>query len=371
MNIGFHRRTHHDAASSGAHLSSFRTDTRESALADVCRHLGLDRRHATGSSTSVWSRGGEDADISVLGATHAYPLDAGIDITQFDSPPKQIDEVPAPSSDSLAHSTNTSDRHDRLDPLIHELVAHGVTAAFAERLVDQLPAAAGATMHEVRARLVELLAAEIRVTGPIQASSARQVIAFVGPTGVGKTTTIAKLAADLRLREELSVGLITVDTYRVAAVEQLQTYAEIIDLPLEVVSSYREMRDALMRLNACDVILLDTAGCSPHDTDQMNHLQSFLQAAKPDSIQLVLSASSASDALFHASEAFGQLGANSIVLAKLDETKVLGHLIPLFSGSQLPLSYVSMGQSVPDDLRPADPYDLAHLISPTEFEETS
>ena len=109
-----------------------------------------------------------------------------------------------------------------------------------------------------------------------------RLVALVGPTGVGKTTTIAKLAANYRLREKKRVGLITVDTYRVAAVEQLRTYADIIDLPMEVVATPREMREAVARMRHLDLVLMDTAGRSPRDEVKIQELHSLLAEAEPD-----------------------------------------------------------------------------------------
>ena len=113
-------------------------------------------------------------------------------------------------------------------------------------------------------------------------------MALVGPTGVGKTTTIAKLAANFRLREKRRVGLITVDTYRIAAVEQLRTYADIIDLPMEIVSTPREMHQAVARMADLDLILMDTAGRSPRDEVKIQELKSMLAEAEPDEVHLVL-----------------------------------------------------------------------------------
>ena len=113
-------------------------------------------------------------------------------------------------------------------------------------------------------------------------------MALVGPTGVGKTTTIAKLAANYRLKEKRRVGLITVDTYRIAAVEQLRTYADIIDLPMQVVSTPREMREAVGRMDNLDLILLDTAGRSPKDEVRIQELRAFLTEADADEVHLVL-----------------------------------------------------------------------------------
>ena len=119
----------------------------------------------------------------------------------------------------------------------------------------------------------------------------------VGPTGVGKTTTIAKLAANFRLREKRRVGLITVDTYRIAAVEQLRTYAEIIDLPMQVVSAPGEMREAVDRMADLDLVLLDTAGRSPQDEIKLQELKAFLDEADADEVHLVLSSVSSASAL--------------------------------------------------------------------------
>ena len=117
------------------------------------------------------------------------------------------------------------------------------------------------------------------------------MVALVGPTGVGKTTTIAKLAATFRLREKRKVGLITVDTYRIAAVEQLRTYADIIDLPMAVVSTPREMREAVAGMGQLDLILMDTAGRSPRDEVKIQELKSMLVEAEADEVHLVASAS--------------------------------------------------------------------------------
>jgi flagellar biosynthesis protein FlhF len=187
-------------------------------------------------------------------------------------------------------------------------------------------------------------------------------VALVGPTGVGKTTTIAKLAANFRLREKRRVGLITVDTYRIAAVEQLRTYADIMDLPMEVVATPREMREAASRMQSLDLVLLDTAGRSPSDEVKIQELRSFLSEAAADEVQLVLSAVSSSSTLKKTAERFAAVGTTGLILTKLDEASSLGSLLPLFRSAKLPLSYVTEGQNVPDDIAPADRQRLARLV---------
>ncbi len=214
-----------------------------------------------------------------------------------------------------------------------------------------------------RARLAKLIEAELRVAGPVQITpGAARVVALIGPTGVGKTTTIAKLAANFRLRENRRVGLITVDTYRIAAVEQLRTYADIIDLPMKVVSTPREMREAVDDMRSFDLVLMDTAGRSPRDEVKIRELRSMLAEAAPHEVHLVLSATGAARSLAAVAEKFAPVGVTSLLVTKLDEATGLGNLLSLSRAADLPFSYLTDGQNVPDDIAVADSRRLAQLI---------
>jgi flagellar biosynthesis protein FlhF len=215
----------------------------------------------------------------------------------------------------------------------------------------------------VKARLARMIEAEVRVAGPIRITPGRcRLVALVGPTGVGKTTTIAKLAANYRLKEKRRVGLITVDTYRIAAVEQLRTYADIIDLPMQVVSTPREMREAVGRMDKLDMILLDTAGRSPKDEVRIQELRAFLTEADADEVHLVLSSVASARVLEQTAERFAAVGTTSLVLTKLDEATGLGNILSLVRTSRLPLSYLTNGQNVPDDIEVAESTRVARLI---------
>ncbi len=203
----------------------------------------------------------------------------------------------------------------------------------------------------------------INVTGKINVSAGeRRLVALVGPTGVGKTTTIAKLAAHYRLRERRKVALITVDTYRIAAADQLQTYADIIDVPMEVVSTPREMRAATERLQDYELVLMDTAGRSPRDEIKLQELKSMLAEAHADEVHLVLSAVAGASNLTRAAEQFAGVGTTALILTKLDEATGHGHLLAPIRQANLALSYVTDGQNVPDDIEPANEKKLAELI---------
>jgi len=215
----------------------------------------------------------------------------------------------------------------------------------------------------IKARVARQVEEEIAVAGPIALTPGRsRLVALVGPTGVGKTTTIAKLAANYRLKQKRNVGLITVDTYRIAAVEQLRTYADIIDLPMQVVSTPREMREAARRMSALDLILLDTAGRSPRDGIKIQELKAFLTEAGADEVHLVLSSVASARTLEQTAAQFAAVGTNRLILTKLDEATGLGNLLPVLRSSKLPLSYLTNGQNVPDDIETADAGRVARLV---------
>lgn len=215
----------------------------------------------------------------------------------------------------------------------------------------------------LKARVARLIEDEIDCRGPVLVTPGeRKLVALVGPTGVGKTTTIAKLAANFHLRQRQRVGLITVDTYRIAAVDQLRTYADIIDLPMEVVATPREMRAAVNRLADFDLVLMDTAGRSPRDELRIQELKNLLAEARADEVHLVLSSVASTAGMKKAAERFAEIGATSLVLTKLDEATGLGNLLPLLRSCRLPLSYVTHGQKVPDDIAAADPRKLARVV---------
>jgi flagellar biosynthesis protein FlhF len=188
------------------------------------------------------------------------------------------------------------------------------------------------------------------------------VIALVGPTGVGKTTTVAKLAASFKLRHHRKVGLITSDTYRIAAVDQLRTYANIIGLPLEIVVTPGEMRQAVHVLGDCDVILIDTAGRSQHDDDRIAELKQFIEASSPHEVHLVLSSTASEKVLLREAEAFAAVGVDKIVLTKLDEAVSFGVLINVVRTVGKKLSFFTTGQEVPDHIELGRAERLAELV---------
>ena len=215
--------------------------------------------------------------------------------------------------------------------------------------------------------LLARLASSIETIGSIAASPAddaasRGVVALIGPTGVGKTTTVAKLAARAKLRAGRRVGLVTSDTYRIGAVEQLRTYADIVGLDLKIANTPEEMRRSIDELDACDLVVLDTAGRSQHNAARLDELGALLEAAAPTETHLVLSSTVSSGVLASSAERFRALGPDRCIMTKLDECVSTGLLACVGELVELPIAFVTLGQEVPDDLRVARGDRLARLI---------
>ena len=216
----------------------------------------------------------------------------------------------------------------------------------------------------IGARVARVIEQQVRVTGGVRMAPGEcRRVAFIGPTGVGKTTSLAKLAAHLTVREGARVGLITADTYRVAAPEQLRVYADIIGLPMHIVNDAREMEQAVRDTAGHDLVLMDTAGGSPFNFDQLDELRGILEAAGADEIVLVLAANTRLEDLRQVSANFGALGPSSLFFSKLDETRHYGPVFSVIAETGLPVSYFSVGQEVPDDLVLAQPELVADLIT--------
>ena len=199
----------------------------------------------------------------------------------------------------------------------------------------------------------------------------KKIMMFVGPTGVGKTTTIAKLAARYayKLNSRHKVGIITLDTYRIGAVEQLMTYAKMMKLPIETVVDPNDFEEALNALRHNDYILIDTVGSSQHDKEKIEKIGNFLKVNTfaEININLVLSAITKYEDLCDIYENFSVLPIDTFIFTKLDETKTYGNIFSLLLDTKKPVSYFSIGQEVPDDIMEASAEYLLKGILEKEF----
>ncbi len=188
-------------------------------------------------------------------------------------------------------------------------------------------------------------------------------IVFVGPTGVGKTTTLAKLAAKLKLELKKRVAILTLDTYRIAAADQLKTYASIMDIPIRVAYTPQEAGMALSAMVDYDVILMDTAGRSQKNDLQMGELKLIVDSVKPDRIFLVLSMNYRLADIKDMIRKFKVVEPTHVILTKLDETSAYGHFVNVPLHSDLPIAFVTNGQRVPEDIFVANSVELARMLA--------
>lgn len=189
-------------------------------------------------------------------------------------------------------------------------------------------------------------------------------IFFIGPTGVGKTTTIAKIASTLAIKQKAKIALITSDTYRIAAVEQLKTYANILRIPIRVVYNSSDLQEIYEELSQFDVVLIDTAGRSHQNLEQRQDILDLIEVIPKEEreIYLVLSATTKYKDLVKITEAYGEFIDFNLIFTKLDETDCIGNIFNLKMLTGAPLSYTTWGQNVPDDIGKINPQNVAKKL---------
>lgn len=257
------------------------------------------------------------------------------------------------------------EKNPHLDLLARELEAEELGPEAIEKLMESLRPAAeeGAGMDELREMLCEALVGLVRCAGPVRMKkNGPRIMAIVGPTGVGKTTTIAKLAAMYALTKGSSVAMVTTDNFRVGAIEQLKTYAKIMDLPLEVVATSQELARAIAKHSDKDLILIDTAGRSQKDAERLEELKGYLEAQQGLEIYLCISATTRPREIDEIVAKFGVLPINRLLFTKVDESESFGCLVNAHLRHKLPLSYFTTGQKVPEDIEVATPRKIASLV---------
>lgn len=239
---------------------------------------------------------------------------------------------------------------------------HDLDPSLLEEIFSEAEAAASVPGRMSHTRMAEILREKAATKISFASGFNCRTQVFIGPTGVGKTTTLAKLAARASLDRQEKVGLVTIDHYRVGAVEQLRSYAEIMDLPMEVVMSPSDLFKVMLRLNQCDRIFVDTAGRSTGSSEQLSDLAPYIEMLLPADIHLVISATTRCQDISYITERFKRLMYNRLVLTKLDETKSYGAILNSSYFSKMPLVYLTDGQRVPEDLKLASDIDLAGIL---------
>ena len=355
---------------SAMHIRTFRAANLQEALEKIRQQMGSE-------AAVLHTRQVRDGWMGWLGRTYVE-VTAGLrDAEGSNSPNSDTQCIDSRAVPELESRLAVKDVVSLADPALPlqlqayqmELISAGVDTDIVDRWLNTTVSFA-ASMGEVASgpmsagtpwleHLQRTVLRELRIGSPILTHPGeRRVVALVGPTGVGKTTTVAKLAAGFRIEARRRVGLLTIDTFRIAAVQQLKAYAEIMDLPMQVVEKPGEMQQALDRLGDVDLVLIDTAGRSPKSDARIDQLVELLRSAQPDETHLVLNATSSASATRLALQGFAPVRPTAAILTKLDEApNTVGVLSTLASSEQcsgIPLSYITNGQQVPDDIAPAD-----------------
>lgn len=266
----------------------------------------------------------------------------------------------------LSEATQEFAGRPEVAPLFHHLRQQEVAPGLIAQLLDDLAGPGGGNLlGRLAIRLKKMLNV---YPGPGPGQARPLVWALVGPTGVGKTTTVAKLAASHALKHRLRVGLITLDTFRIAAAEQLMVYGRIMDLETKVAANGEEYARAVAELAEADLILVDTVGRSPRDQGNLAELRAILAAVPETVCHLVLACPTRDADLKATLESFGCFAPQSLIFTKLDETSAYGVILNQVVHSGWPVSYLTCGQRVPDDLETATREGLARRLMPPRGE---
>jgi flagellar biosynthesis protein FlhF len=256
---------------------------------------------------------------------------------------------------TIRHGHDSRSYGPDIDALMLSLLENETHEEFAHKLAREVSEIVKKQQAEPNEVMEQILRQTLGQAEPIKLKRfKRTVVLLIGPTGVGKTTTLAKLAAIYSINHQAKVGAITTDTYRIAAVEQLKTYAQILEIPLTIVYSAEEMGDALREHEDKDIVFIDTAGKSPSDRSHEDEVKDLIRHSDCDEVHLVLSATTSFTGLLNILNAYSFLNDFKLIITKLDETPTWGTLLNARLLSDRPISYTAIGQNVPDDIEVAD-----------------
>lgn len=274
---------------------------------------------------------------------------------------KEVVKEPAKDASKEEDKEESSEMLRFVKLLYNTMLDNEVNEKYANQIIDEMEknALPNLPFDHALANVYQKMILKFGKADPITpAENGPKVVFFVGPTGVGKTTTIAKVASKFSVEQHKKVALLTADTYRIAAAEQLRTYANILEVPFRVIYSVEEMTTALRDLRGFDYILIDTAGHSHHNQVQKDNMNAFIHSLDgmvEKEVHLVLSATTKYRDLLSIADTYTGMTEYKIIFTKLDETTTLGNLLNLKLYTGASISYVTCGQNVPDDIEIFNP----------------
>jgi len=254
-----------------------------------------------------------------------------------------------------------------LQNILKQLTNNGVNISLANSIIEEIfTSLKGEELLEeelVVTKLTSKLKHYLQITGPIKFNQGQStVVLIMGQTGSGKTTTIAKLAALYKYTYSRKVALISADSYRIAAMEQLKAFAEIAKIPFVSVYNNNELTDKINSLKKYELILIDTTGMNHRNMKQMVGLKETIRIAKADEIHLTISLTTKYGDMADCLKNFSMIPFNGIILTKIDETTSMGDILNLASDFEKPFSYITFGQEIPEDISLANRNELAQIV---------
>lgn len=282
------------------------------------------------------------------------------------------EETPRDTRETVPENTGRENTANfkSLKLIYNKLIENEVDEKYANAIINDIESSLKkeSNLDSILASVYQKIILKLGEPEGIENNGRRKVVFFVGPTGVGKTTTIAKLASDVKIRQNCKVAMITADTYRIAAVEQLNTYANILDVPVSVIYSPSEITEALEDLSDYEMIFIDTAGRSHKNEEQRRELMEMIDNVRNSFedtevlVFLVLSVTTKYRDIISICDAYKGLSGYRLLFTKIDETNSLGNILNIKLYTQEPLSYMTYGQNVPDDIERADVQKLAKSL---------
>lgn len=246
--------------------------------------------------------------------------------------------------------------------LLQQDIEEKYAVSITNTVMKKLPPQQQRSRTAVEQLVVQTIAGGVTMGPGPAADRKRRVVVLVGPTGVGKTTTIAKLAAVEKLANGRSVGLISCDTYRIGAIEQLKTFAVIADIPMQVVYRAADIAGALKKFQKQDVVFIDTVGRGQKAKKELQELRKMVDAAKADEVHLVLSAQTNMATLSAVVDSFSIISPTHLLFSKMDEAAIFGPLYNIAQKTRIPVSFFTTGQAVPDDISVSDGMTFARMV---------
>jgi flagellar biosynthesis protein FlhF len=282
---------------------------------------------------------------------------------QMNSKEKEKDTSDKPE----AKEQETNKNFACIQLIYNQLISNEVDEKYANQIISEIEGnlKKDASMDNILASIYQKIILKLGQSKVIDITgSTPKFIFFIGPTGVGKTTTIAKIASKFKVDKKAKIAFLTADTYRIAAVEQLRTYANILGIPLKVIYSEDEIKQAKEEFSEYDIIFVDTAGRSHRSKEQRDDIELLINTIPEDEreVYLVLSATTKYIDLVKITEAYSEIINYNLIFTKLDETSTIGNLFNIKMLTQAPLSYSTFGQNVPDDIARIDAQSIAKQL---------